>query len=404
MRTTGRNSSKRRFHAEAANLCFRTSTRDNGNCPENAHAFSVNCCLLGASFLLEGAVQPDAIRRYLSLGFVPDAGIATEYVHSLLGAPDQRDGDPGDLLVEIVEDLTSGSGDVAIPLSAGFDSRGLLGAALRIFPKKRIHCFTFGPEQFDQVLGARAACRRAGVEHHVVDPIRIEWDMAAIQREAQRRLRAGLGVAPIDGLAIFTGLAAAIPRDMAVLSGFLGDIVTGKLVFGDRADNDPELALSRFYQHNAVLLNERPDGLFLDFLRSQQQLKAHWPGLTTYDLLNIGFRQRLRIRSVTTAAFAKAIRPYEDPRWIAYWFSKPLAKRVDQRSYVNTLQRHFPAQFPRYSGQSRHARWLNSAKVACSWQARAWVVSRAMGIEPRSRRSPHSPQHGGRARGGLPRL
>lgn len=307
-------------------------------------------------------MHPEIIRHYLSLGFIPHATIAGEYLQGLFAHQERREGDPGKVLVEIVGDLTSGSSDVAIPLSGGYDSRALLGAALQVFPANRIHCFTYGPEQFEEVLGARAACERAGVEHHVVDPREIEWSLPAIERETQRRLSNGLGLAPIDGVAVFAGLAAAIPPEMAVLCGFLGDIVTGKLVAGDRADHDPELALTRFYRHNAVLLEDRPSALFRDFLRSHERLKDDWPGLTTYDLLNLGFRQRLRIRSVTTAAFTRAVRPYEDPRWVSLWFSRPVGERVGQRSYLNCLERHFPIQFPGHSAALRCAAWLSRTR------------------------------------------
>ena len=62
-----------------------------------------------------------ALRDYLSFGFVPDAGLASDYLDELLGAATAGPGDPSKLLVEIVADLTSGASDVVIPLSGGRD-------------------------------------------------------------------------------------------------------------------------------------------------------------------------------------------------------------------------------------------------------------------------------------------
>ena len=211
------------------------------------------------------------------------------------------------MLVEIVRDLTNGSDEVAIPLTAGNDSRGLLGAALELFPPHRIHCFTFGPENFEDVIGARAACRSVGVDHFVLDPDTIELEHARHPARDGTKAEPRFGLALIDGLVGIGGLAAAIPEGLPILSGFLGDAVSGRHLAGDGSDNDHKLAMRRFYRQNPVLLSEYPHSLFQDFLAEHEQLKSDWPGLTSYDLLDLGFRQRLRIRSVTTAAFDGAL-------------------------------------------------------------------------------------------------
>jgi hypothetical protein len=338
----------------------------------------------GASgrLLRRRVVQPETIRHYLSLGFLPDAEVAADYVHGLLAAPPCNAPSPADLLIEIVHDLTEGSDELAIPLTAGNDSRGLLGAALALFPAHKVHCFTFGPENFEDVRGARAACRAVGVDHVVVDPNRIEWSMPAIQREMERRLRAGLGLAPIDGLAVFGGLASAIPEGLPVLSGFLGDAVSGRHLAGDSSDNDPDCAVRRFYRRNPVVFDDYPHALFYDFLTAHEGLKADWPGLTTYDLLDLGFRQCLRIRSVTTAAFTHPIAPYEDPRWVGYWFSRPLHRRIRQRSYRRSLHSRFATLFPQRSYSHRLGNWISrqggrlSSAFHGSASRKPWIAER----------------------------
>jgi len=303
------------------------------------------------------------VRDYLTLGWVPDAKIASEYLHQLFDARTTHAADTGQLMAEIVADLTAGSTDVAIPLSAGKDSRGLLGAALRTFTSRQVHCFTFGPDSSSDVKGARRASTRMGVDHHVVDPNLIRWDMAELTAEVERRLAGGGGIATIDAVALFRGLADAIPPEMPVLSGFLGDAVSGSHLAGGRRDIDHDQILDRFYRRNHAILVDRPDGLFRDFMHAHEKLKAGWPGLTTYDLLDFGFRQRLRIRWAAEA-FNKVVRPYEDARWISHWFSKPVTDRVGQKAYDISLQRSFPALFPTPPLRERLRKWIKANEGA----------------------------------------
>jgi hypothetical protein len=303
-----------------------------------------------------------ALRKYLTFGFIPDAGIASSYLRELFAVPATQQGEPAKLLVEIVADLTAGASEVAIPVSGGRDSRALLGAALQIFSSRQIHCVTFGSDGSADVEGARVACRSARVAHRVMDPDTFEWDLDALTGEMRRRLDAGAGVAPIDGMVAFGTIAASIPPELPVLSGFLGDATVGKHLKEDAVDEAQTKALDLFYSGNRATLREHSQSVSSEFLKAHQWLRQCWPGLTNFDLLDFGFRQRQRIRSSVSGSFANAVRPYEDRRWIAYWFSRPVETRLNLAEYDLVLGRDFPLIFGRMPLLSRIRRWRARAR------------------------------------------
>lgn len=305
---------------------------------------------------MTGTADVRSIRDYLSFGFVPDAGLASQYLHELFGAPTAQAGNPTELLIEIVADLTAGATDLAIPLSGGRDSRALLAASLRTFSNRRIHCITFGPEGSPDVERARAVCRRTGVAHRIMDPDTLNWDLGELTDEMERRLIGRMGIPPIDGMLIFGALAKLIPSGAPVLSGYLGVVSTGKHL-KDAVTDDESRAVARFLAQNRAVIDERSAAMFLEFMTAHEPLQGNWPGLTKFDLLDFGFRQRCRIRSSVTGAFKNVVRVYEDRRWIAQWFSQPLSARLSVEKYDEILGCDFPAIFGRQPILSRVRLW-----------------------------------------------
>ncbi len=197
------------------------------------------------------------LRDYLSFGFIPDAGLASDYLDELLGAAGKAGPtDPSKLLIEIVADLTNGASDVVIPLSGGRDSRALLGAALHAFPNRNIHCITFGSEGSDDVEGAKVASASAHVSHQLVDPDTLEWNLDELTDEMEKRLAGQTGIPPIDGMLVFGKLAQLIPPEVPVLSGYLGDVTVGKHLGQGALDDDGEV-LMRFLAQNRAILKGR---------------------------------------------------------------------------------------------------------------------------------------------------
>jgi hypothetical protein len=298
----------------------------------------------------------EKLSNYLSFGFIPDAELASDYVKELLAGPAlSGSDDPAALLTDILADLTKDAPNIVIPLSGGRDSRALLGAALRVFAPSDIHCITFGSDRSADVEGARVACAGAGVSHEVIDPDTIEWKLDELTAEMGRRLGARQGTPPIDGMVVFGRLSELVPPEVPVLSGYLGIIAVGKHL-GGHSNEEDEAVLERFFRQNRAILDERPQ-LFRDFLRDHEGLRRHSPGLAKFDLLDLGFRQRLRIRSSVTGSFARPVRPYEDRRWIAHWFSQPLEVRINYPRYDHLLAKAFPRIFGPQPLTARIQRW-----------------------------------------------
>ena len=299
----------------------------------------------------------DSIRRYLSLGFVPEPGLASAYVEDLFAGPHIQSADPSKLVVEIIEERTAGASQVVIPLSGGRDSRTILGGALALFAPHQVHCITFGSVGSADVEGARAVCRNARVSHQVIDPDTLQWNLDELTGELHRRLIERTGIPPIDGMLVFGELARAIPPEVPVLSGYLGIVAAGKHLNRAIAGEENCAAISRFLEQNRGVLECSDHAMFREFLERHAPLLEQWPGLTKFDLLDFGFRQRLRIRSSVTGSFANAVCPLEDRRWIAHWFSQPLAERMDGAKYDSHLARSFPLVFGRQPLLSRIQRW-----------------------------------------------
>ncbi|KQV75187.1 hypothetical protein ASC61_09330 [Aeromicrobium sp. Root344] len=285
---------------------------------------------------------------YLALDFVPEPERASQYVRHLFGrATDGGAADPVDLLCRIVEEEIGKRGvdEVVLPLTAGYDSRGLLGALLSVLPAKSIHCVTFGSKDFHDVTGAAAVCSRLGLEHRRLDPNRMRWDLDRFTDIARARWEKHRSLAPVDGIAVYAALADAA-EGRVVLSGYLGDAVSGAhLPKTDEARtgsgvtaqflrwNDPKIATAQGV--------ERRTALFEKFLADHADLLGQSRSLTPFDLLDFGFRQNFRIKSVAVDAFEDCIAPYEDTRWVAHWMARNLPDRLGASSYRSI----YPAAF-----------------------------------------------------------
>jgi hypothetical protein len=322
------------------------------------------------------------LRDYLALGFIPDPAAAVDYVLSLTGSvPTQIQSDFPHLLSRIIESkVERHTENVVIPLTAGYDSRAILGASLEVFANEAITCVTFGTATGPDRHAASVLCKKLGVRHLSVDPGLFSWDFDELVDLAKKRHASTGGLPPVDGLLMFERLAVAIPRDAPVLSGYLGDalsvmcpyflrhgvqpLLSGlnglsdtSLALKDRLWSDPAGAADLFLQRHRFLLGGNEDTrlrtTFSDFIREHGGLLSRFAGMTGYDLLELAFRQPQRTRDVVTAAFKRCITPFEDPRWVGYWLSRPIAERLSDRAYVDGLQAAFPKIFPEPRRPSR---------------------------------------------------
>jgi hypothetical protein len=297
-------------------------------------------------------VNDVALHDYLTVGFRADPTSASSYVRRLLAPGTGATRHPIDLLCQIIEEATvkQGRSEVVLPLTAGYDSRGLLGAALRVLPATCIRCITFGSETFRDVVVAAETCARLGLEHQRIDPNTIQWDLDCLTSSGRARWDRWKSLAPIDGIAVYDALASAADGCI-VLSGYLGDAVSGAHLPHEEHARcgsgaaQAFLVMNRTSQLADVFGQDRLVTAFEEFIDGHRDLLASWRGLTPFDVLDLGFRQGGRIRAAACGAFRECITPYEDARWLRHWLTLAVSDRVGQEAYRRLYRTGFKAVF-----------------------------------------------------------
>ena len=291
------------------------------------------------------------VTDYLAVGFVPFPEKASQYIQSLFGEIVDINIRAPLLLSRLIQEIAYDKGfrNVVIPLSGGLDSRSILGAALQVYEPSAIHCMTVGTEVLHDYVVAARTCKRLGVTHERIDPNALSWDLDRLQELAGAQyVRLG-SLIPVDALIMCDAMAARIPAESAVLSGYLGDAISGKHLSPGSHQMTPSMTVDTFVQKNRVDSKFPPSAevrrTLLEFLEEHGDAIRALPGAAPYDLLDLGFRQFHRIKAVTTWAFSSPLAPYEDPRWVAHWLSRPQEDRLDQSAYRNEMERAFPLVF-----------------------------------------------------------
>jgi asparagine synthetase B (glutamine-hydrolysing) len=237
-----------------------------------------------------------------------------------------------------------------LPLSGGLDSRVLLGLARR---RAALTTLSYGHRHsWDLRFGARLA-RVAGTHHGAV---RLGRDYMA--RFGARGVFLTDGQAPLHAFHILSLNSWIAAQPSMVLSGFLGDALTGAhlaWVRPEEASGDRVAARGLFERHYRVgfsdeelaqflrrpLLREAQGAAYDAFLAAYQKGEG---GYGSADRVDLELRQR-RFTSyqLTTLGSAGLVRsPFADREVIDATLSLPIAARLGQRAYRRYIISAFP--------------------------------------------------------------
>lgn len=258
------------------------------------------------------------------------------------------------LLARIIEEQTTGKGfhEVCLPLSAGLDSRALLGAALEVLPADKIFAFTLGHEGTDDFDRARSFTLDILPHHLKIESVMQQWNTA--ERIAQVRRRADDHV---TGLGEFSGIDSNELRELKrspQLKGFLGDALSGKKLpdrlSGRWADAVHAYAY-RFRAHKGPIALTPAD--YDPIAALPDQPFGGGARMLLDDQVQFVFRQEQHIRKsfagrppAHTRA-AHQIFPFDDPRWVRSFLLLPVPLRLqEQPFYRHFLANAFPRIFP----------------------------------------------------------
>jgi hypothetical protein len=284
---------------------------------------------------------------YSQMNFVPSSELAIAYLSEVGGASAPRS-NMADLLSEIIEQNTIGKGDteILLPLTSGNDSRAILGASLRVFAASAINCYSYGSAHVPDVSVPRAICARLGVRYTHIPTDDIVWDIDELVDLGCKVAQRTAARPRLDGIWLAHHAKRRLP-DLPVMSGYLGDMLSGSHTH--RNDCDPVLDFFRLNDANS------PDDSAKDaviremtaFAEQAPSFKNLFPNFNLFDLLDLGFRQRQRIKPAVTGSFDRFVTPFEDGRWISFWANVPRASRLQQNLYKSTLRPHYPEVFSR---------------------------------------------------------
>lgn len=238
-----------------------------------------------------------------------------------------------------------------IPLSGGWDSRVLFGAAMERYDRSRLVAVSFGsPGLLDYDIGQSIA-KKFAVPHFAVDLRKITFVWEELLASV---LESPWTYVP-DGYFNRFALSQVVESDQdIILTGFMGDPLTG---------GHPSKATNRVESIKEFISSQRRERSIL-LSESEYDPRYALPELpegsaiSDYDLLDFGIRQSSCIASIVTPQSrwqnwggdmgytkrnkAKVFAPFVHPKWASYWMRVPKRLKYRQRLYREMLAFKFP--------------------------------------------------------------
>ena len=310
----------------------------------------------------------DVINSFLFFGFVPDSSLASKSIKIFDQYKNDTKIDYFDnadfksaktLLLSIIEDIYKKYPQIAIPLSYGLDSRGILGAALEVYDPKNIFAYTLGhPDSHDYENALFIARKFLPKNNYYRINMTTEnksntWDTDMfVERVKKRENNIILGIGEFGPSPHSNSLNqdfSSLPK----LSGFFGGSVSGQKIPRNYGSNNFNTFLAKFisanqcYKSNLNIISPEFDPYKMitkkPFLEKER--------ISYFDQLHWGYKQTQRIihfvgPSKENIIGKRVIAPYYDPRWIKSFLNLDTNQRINQRFYLKFLYKSFPHIFP----------------------------------------------------------
>ena len=235
------------------------------------------------------------------------------------------------LLKQVVGDAIQRCGPrpVTLGLSAGYDSRPMLWALWELGLQPQTYTFgQVGNLDFDLV---KLLADRLALETEFIDSNTADWPLEQFDWYAQSAQ--DLPISP--RVLAERHLDDLVPGRIDV-HGYLNDALTGGTRPRGPVDSH-QLAITEFVNKNDFFGFQQlmPEGL-VERLLPSELVDPDRP-LSSYQQLDIGYRQAQRIRPVTAGSHTFAF-PFEDPRWVGYWLTRPEPEIAGQRSWLRFVR------------------------------------------------------------------
>lgn len=333
----------------------------------------------------------DKIKKYLYFGYAPEGNdLSWVYQSPITGLSNHlyTQSEVSGLFDRVMDSLFAThpvNHYCIVPLSGGWDSRILLGAALDRLSMRQIKTLSFGtPGQLDFDVGCKIA-KKIGLEHHAVDLSRIEWNWNDLVQSAKVSPWTYVPDSFFNRCSV--SMVAESSNDL-VLSGFMGDPLTGGHFSRTKASR----------------------GAIAEFVSKQRRVTTLWlppqnykpknvvplipdnPPISYSELVDIGIRQSSCIAPIVTPqkkwkkwgadmgrvspSNSTLLAPFADPVWASYWLGVPKKLKSGQRLYLDMMKHKYPklAAMP-----SKYTRGLApSNKIGCFFLRSQSVVRRCI--------------------------
>lgn len=311
--------------------------------------------------------DPDAVRAFLRIGYVPGTATLFEQVDCLPGGcrvsvrpdgwdvlerfqtpPPRPDEDRvraletgARLFVDAVQRETARHSEIVVPLSGGMDSRAILAALLEVLPAWKLNTYTHGTRGANDFELGNLVARRVGTRHVTIDLDDVPFSAdalvsAAIWSDANTDL-----VQP----AVWHRVSQIFGTAPAQWTGFTGDGLGGSHYRAPRPSSDRE-AVEAYLNEEAVHYDWVP--IAEPWTREAPLVATQ----TAYDK-SLGRHEAVWFdnhveRYTTHHIFMNAlsfVNPFMDDAFASFMLSLPAGWRADKRFFDEMIRRRFPKLF-----------------------------------------------------------